>query len=114
MQDVVSILKSTIFPNQCHIIIKDNNDNIIKEQRNNSLRESLDINDDLDINDISDLLDVIDVINYGSHSQNQTSILARIMDLENNQSSISIQTNLSKDTFDSTFSTLIVDKLITF
>src|SRR6266511_1959538 len=123
MQDIVSILKTIInVKDNNDIIIEenednlsqryldlDNNDNIIEENDDSLLQKSLDINDDLDINDI------LDDINYGSSLQNQTSIQSGITNSKNNQSSISIQTSLSKDSFDSTYNNinnLIVDKLI--
>ncbi|RIA80725.1 hypothetical protein C1645_838182 [Glomus cerebriforme] len=120
MQEVVSILSylwnnrngsinTLISPMHYHII----NDDNIEERTDNLLQESesLDINDDLDLDNI------VSIISRESSSlQNQTFIKSDIMDPEDNSSYISIHTNLSNDSLNSTFnniSKIIIDKLIT-
>ncbi|CAB4418231.1 unnamed protein product [Rhizophagus irregularis] len=123
MQEVVLALKSIIFPDQYHVNnhCNDNplqksldisvNSNMNDNQDTND--DSSDMNDDLDINDFSDIIP-----NNICNLQDQASIeSARIMRLKSNQSSTSIQTDLSKDSSDSKFDIInesFIDKLITF
>ncbi|CAB4387584.1 unnamed protein product [Rhizophagus irregularis] len=132
MQEVVLVLKSIIFPDQCLKIkshnqlqgtLDINSDSNVKDDSN--MNDDQDMNDDSNISDNSDMNDDLD-INYFSDKilndigslQDQASIQsAQIMNLNSNQSSTSIQTNLSKDSSDSRFDIVndsFVDKLITF
>ncbi|CAB5380053.1 unnamed protein product [Rhizophagus irregularis] len=136
MQEVVLVLKSIIFPDQYHKtnnyeddqeivdINSDsdiNDDSYMNEDMNNDSDDSdnhddFDINDSLDINNNSNLDNILNFISYGNSLPNQvynqsTGIFAR-----NNQSNISIQTSLSKDSFESTvnnINNLLIEKLIT-
>ncbi|GES99064.1 kinase-like domain-containing protein [Rhizophagus clarus] len=127
MQEVALILKSIIFPDKYLKInnhkeesldINGGSDDLNINDNpdiNNDSNTNDDPNDDLDINDYSD--NILNIIDSLDSLQDQASIRsARIMgNPKNNQSSISIQTNLSKDSFESTFNNInniIVDKLI--
>ncbi|CAB4435227.1 unnamed protein product [Rhizophagus irregularis] len=118
MQEVVLVLKSIIFPDQCLKIrsynqlqgtLDINSDSNVKDDSNKN--DDQDMNDDSNISDTSDMNDDLD-INYFSDKilndigslQDQESIQStQIMNLNSNQSSTSIQTNLSKDSSDSRF-----------
>ncbi|RGB35179.1 kinase-like domain-containing protein, partial [Rhizophagus diaphanus] len=127
MQEVVLVLKSIIFPDQC-LKIKNYNqlqgtldinidsnvkDDVQDMNDDSNISDNSDMNDDLDINYFSDK-----ILNDIGSLQDQASIQsAQIMNLNSNQSSTSIQTNLSKDSSDSRFDIVndsFVDKLITF
>src|SRR3984957_3255161 len=95
MQKVGLILKTIRLPNQ-HII---NNNDSINVKENDFLQESLNINGELLLDNISNIIN-------GANLQSQT----YIMNTKNNSSSASIQT---KDSFNSTFNDVIVDKFIT-
>ncbi|CAG8725665.1 10368_t:CDS:1, partial [Rhizophagus irregularis] len=109
--------------NQLQGTLDINSDSNVKDDSNKN--DDQDMNDDSNISDNSDMNDDLD-INYFSDKilndigslQDQASIQsAQIMNLNSNQSSTSIQTNLSKDSSDSRFDIVndsFVDKLITF
>ena len=116
MQDVISILKKIICPEQHHIIHDNNekrNDNSLQKSECSN-EKSLDINIDLSISSSINLLNNIES-SKTSTLQHQNSVQSNMM---NNLSNTLIKTDLSNDSFDSTLSTLnkinniIIDKLI--
>ncbi|GES98825.1 kinase-like domain-containing protein [Rhizophagus clarus] len=104
MQDVVSILRSIIFPSQRHLF-NDYKDNNIEENEDNILSKSSNINDDLILDNIINIINCEDC----SSLRSSTSI-------QSNNIDDSIQTK-SRNSFDSTFTNnitiMFVDKLIT-
>ncbi|PKY55961.1 kinase-like protein [Rhizophagus irregularis] len=139
MQEVVLVLKSIIYPDQ-YLKINNYNNNLLQESldinsdSNFNINGDSDINDDFDISDDPNIHDDFNINNdleIGNHSNldnilnfmsyrnslsNQVSIQLTGIFTKINQSSISIHTDLSKDSFESTFNNinnLIIDKLIT-
>ncbi|GBC52592.2 uncharacterized protein OCT59_028773 [Rhizophagus irregularis] len=123
MQEVVLALKSIIFPDQ-YCVNNHCNDDPLQESLdisgNSNMNDNQDINDDSsDVNDDLDINDFSDIIpNNIGNLQDQASIKSvRVMRFKSNQSSTSIQTDLSKDSSDSKFDIInysFIDKLITF
>ena len=115
MHKVVSILKAIISPDHPNIAdphIDPSIDNA-NEKGSTSLKTSTS-KIDINLEDLSIGTDIIITNNIEKESsQNQISIMVP----ENNLSSVSIQTNLSKDSLESAFNdinNIIVEKLITF
>ncbi|UZO08517.1 uncharacterized protein OCT59_028771 [Rhizophagus irregularis] len=135
MQKVVLVLKSIIFPDQ---YLKTNNykddqetldtngdsdinyGSYINEDINNDSDDSdihdFDINNSLDINNNSNLDNILNFMSYGNSLPNQVCNQSTRIFARNNQSNISTQTSLSKDSFESTvnnINNLLIERLIT-
>src|SRR5690349_13202998 len=98
IQDVAEVLETINSPKQHFIndsIIEENNDNSIQESEfsSSSSEETLDFNKELDI------LNILNTIDFGS-SSSPASVLSNIINSKINLSSVSIQTDFSRDSLE--------------